>query len=137
MVQRVPCDAAGGVALRPAFLNGRLSFRGSPKDVGDRGPKLNDRVRVVPAGRLEAKAELSHVGALGVTHVVRHFVPVAAATPGTLAELRRGVREDLVIDGPRSLHEGRQPLALGSGQRRGVALCNLSRDPEFGARGSF
>lgn len=85
MVKSMPCDAAGGVALRPAFLDERASFRGSLQGVGDRRAKFSDRPMVVSRRRREAKPELSHVGALSVTHVISHFVPVTAAAARTLA----------------------------------------------------
>jgi hypothetical protein len=69
--------------------------------------------------------------------VVCHFVPVAAAAAGTLAEFGWCGHEDLVIDGPGGLHERCQPLSLRGRQRRRVALCDFSRHPEFRARRSF
>src|SRR6267378_7910095 len=78
VVQRVPCDAARSIPLRPALLHWGVAIRGSLQGVGDGAPKCCDRSTVVPIRHLEAKAELSDVGALGITHVIGHFVPVAA-----------------------------------------------------------
>jgi hypothetical protein len=103
MIQEVPGNPAGGVALRPAFLDKRHPLRGSPNGVSDRGSKFRDRATVVSVRRVEAKPELSDIGALRVTHVIRHLVPVAATAAGTFAEFCRRRGKNLVVYRPRGL----------------------------------
>src|ERR1700682_6217962 len=118
MVQRMPGNAASPVTLRPAPFCERRALRRSLNGVSDGGAKFRGRAMVVPVRRREAKPELPHVGALGVAHVIGHFVAVATAAARTFAEFCRGGTKNLVVDIPGGLQQGRQPLALGGLKRR-------------------
>src|SRR2546430_4231124 len=105
VIERVPGDAARRVALRPALLHECRPIGGSLNRLGDRARECRELPPAVPVWWLEGQPELSHVGTLGVTHVIGHLVPVAAAAARTLAEFSRCSRKDPVIDGPCGLDE--------------------------------
>src|SRR5438046_8709189 len=91
VIECVPRDAAGRVALRPALFHRRRPFRRSLNGVQDGGAEFRDGTMVAPVRRSEPKAELSDVRPLGLAHGGRQLVAAAAAaarTPPTCG--RRG-----------------------------------------------
>ena len=76
---------------------------------------------------LMSDAEFARVGRLRADYMGDDAVAVATAATGTLPQLRRGSRDNIVEHSPCRRYQRSQPLSLRSGERLAVAL---RRSPE-------
>jgi hypothetical protein len=105
MVKRMPGDAAGGVADRPAARLRRGAVRRLADGRGNCYAHRRHGGLIVNGGLAVPDTDLARERGLGADHVPDDLIGVPAATARPLPQLRRGNPGDVAEGGPRSLDE--------------------------------
>src|SRR6266581_9442790 len=122
----MPGDAAGDISWRPSLLASLRTACARANRVEDRFADGRNPGSIVSLGSAELEPRLGCVRRLRVDDVVGDLVAVAAAASRSFAQVRRGFRDHLVKDLPRSCQQSTDAFRLRGRKRFGVARCGYA-----------
>src|SRR5258706_11948631 len=130
----MPGHSAGRISGRPSLLACLRTACARANRIEDRFSVCRNAGSIVSLGSAELEAQLGRVRRLRVDDVIGDLVAIATSAPRSFAQLRRGFRDHLVKDLPRSCQQSADAFRLSGRERFGIARCGYAGRTEIGGR---